>query len=74
MILLVKEGEELKIEGIAARDTLKRVVASGPNNDHVNIPRSWRKFFAKKIEISLVRKDNVFGKYALVIEGAFDEE
>jgi hypothetical protein len=66
---LVKEGEQLVIEGVAARDTQQQVVAKGKCNDHVNIPRRWRKFFNRKIQLSIVRKDNVFGKYVLVIEG-----
>lgn len=65
---MVKEGEELILEGVAARDTQQQVVAKGPNNDHINIPRKWRKFFKRKIQLSIIRKDNVLGKYVLVIE------
>jgi len=64
----LKEGEKIKLEGIAARDTITKKFSRTGHSDCVFIPPRWRKFFNRKIQLSIIRKDNIFGKYALVIE------
>lgn len=64
-----KEGESLKVEGTAVRDSVERVVGHNGTSDHVNIPSEFRKFLKKKVVISVVRKEKTFGKYVFIIEG-----
>ena len=65
----LKEGDTILIKGIAVRDAVTKNCSRTGNSDCVIIPVGWRKFFKKKIQLNIIRDENVFGKYTLVIEG-----
>ena len=65
----LKEGDELVVKGTLIRDTEIRKYSRAGNSDAIFTPSGWRKFFGKKVQLSLSRKENVFGKYVITIEG-----
>jgi len=60
-----KKPQEITMQG-EVLDSATHKLSHGGNNDHVNIPHGWKKYFCSPLlEINLVKEEN--GELCLVI-------